>query len=382
MDDQTVRPTDPFTIDLDSLCSAIVLAYLRTYASSSKHNTLYIPLSNLPHADLALRPELIPVLSRANLKPSDLLTLSDLPRLSQISSKLPAEKTRWILVDHNALQGELGRIYGTRVVGCIDHHDEEGKVPRECVEEPRVVRKSGSCSSLVVEHCREAWDALSKKAEDKESVSWDAELAQLALAPILIDTTNLTDKNKVTPTDIEAVEYLESKIRAEPAIQFNSEEHFKVVSAAKSDIGGLSLPDILRKDYKQWNEAGDVKLGISSVVKDMQFLIDKAGNEEKFFTALEDFCRERDLSVYSIMTTSQKDGKFQRELFVWGLGERGVEAAKKFEASFKEELGLQQWSDGLLDLDDGKQWRRCWWQHRVENSRKQVAPMMRTAIQR
>merc|ERR1711977_373894 len=41
--------------DLDSLCSAVVLAYLRTYTSTSPANTLYIPLSSIPHTDLSLR---------------------------------------------------------------------------------------------------------------------------------------------------------------------------------------------------------------------------------------------------------------------------------------------------------------------------------------
>jgi exopolyphosphatase len=141
-------------LDLDSLCSAVVLAYLRTYTSHI--GSLYIPLSNLPSADLALRPELIPVLSNANLKPSDLITLSDLPPMNTIASQLPPEKTRWILVDHNAMDGELSKIYGKRLVGCIDHHAEENAVPKDCREEPRIVRKSGSCMTLVVESCKDA----------------------------------------------------------------------------------------------------------------------------------------------------------------------------------------------------------------------------------
>lgn len=365
--------------DLDSLCSAVVLAYLRTYAPNSTSNTLYIPLSNLPRADLALRTELIPVLSHANLEPSDLITLSEFGPLNQPPFKLPAERTRWLLVDHNALQGELGSMYGTRLAGCIDHHDEEGKVPQDCGAEPRIVRKCGSCSSLVVEYCREAWDAL--RSENKEALSWDAQLARLALAPILIDTTNLTDEYKVTPVDVESTKYLESLILAEPGATYDREEYFQKVTAAKNDIGDLRLPDILRKDYKQWTEAGSTTLGISSVVKDIQFLIDKAGGQVKLFAAMKDFATARSLSIFSIMTTSQKDGAFRRELLIWALNKRGVRAAERFEADYKEELGLQPWGDGSLNFSDDEQWRRCWWQQRVEHSRKQVAPMLRASIQ-
>jgi exopolyphosphatase len=280
------------------------------------------------------------------------------------------------------LQGDLGRAYGQRLVGCIDHHDEEYIVPRECGEEPRIVQKSGSCSSLVVEYCRDAWSALSRRSEDKESASWDADLARLALAPILIDTTNLTNDYRVTPVDVKAAEYLESFILVDPTRKFDREEYFQRITAAKNDIGGLSLSNILRKDYKQWTEAGAINFGISSVVKDIEFLINKAGAKAKFFAAMEDFARERNLSMYSIMTASQKDGAFHRELLIWGLDERGVYTAERFEADSKEKLGLQQWGDGTLDLTDDAQWRRCWQQHKVENSRKQIAPMLKTYMQK
>jgi exopolyphosphatase len=356
-----------------------VLAYLRTYTTPDT-NTLYIPLSNLRHADLALRPELIPALSHASLEPNDLITLSDLPQANLLPSRLPAEKTSWILVDHNVLQGELGRAYGSRLFGCIDHHDEERAVSLDCGAEPRIVQKSGSCSSLVVEYCREAWDASSKKSNDTDTAHWDSEIAQLALAPILIDTANLTDKYKVTDVDIKAAKYLESKILAKPGVRFNRDEYFEKIAAAKNDIGNLSLPDILRKDYKQWTEAGSVNLGISSVVKDIQFLIDKAGSKVKFFAAVKDFAQERDLAIFSIMTTSKKDGVFQRELLVWGLDEKGAQIAERFGDGAKEKLGLEQWENGSIDFRDENQWRSCWWQRKVENSRKQVAPLLRSYI--
>lgn len=355
-----------------------MLAYLNTYASTSKSNVLYIPLSNLPRADLSLRPELVPVLSHAHLKPSDLITLSDLPPLKHRPLQLAPERTRWLLVDHNALQGELGSVYGIRLVGCIDHHDEEGKVPQETSDEPRIVKKSGSCSSLVVEFCKEAWDALSALSKSNEEIAWDTELAYLALAPALIDTSNLTDASKVTQVDTEAVKYLESKI-SRTETNFEPEKYFKELSEAKQNIGDLSLRDILRKDYKQWNEVGSTTFGISSVVKDLQFLIDKAGSQEKFLEVLKGFAEERELSICSIMTTSNPDGKFKRELFVWGVDEEGVKAAKIFEEKCKQKLGLEQWRDGSLDSEDNAQWRRSWKQERVENSRKQVAPLLRAA---
>jgi exopolyphosphatase len=365
-------------VDLDSLCSAVIFAYLRT--QSSPTNSLYIPLSNLPRADLDLRPELIPVLSSANLKPSDLLTLSDLPPLQKIASNLPSENTRWILVDHNAMRGEVGNIYGKRLSGCIDHHVEENAVPGNCGEEPRIVKKCGSCTTLVVEYCKDAWNGLAKD-DHKEAEGWNRELARMALGPILIDTSNLGNKAESTPADTDAIEYLESWIKSEPGSKYDRDEYYNIISEAKQNVDDLSLPDILRKDYKQYGEEGSLVLGIASAVRGMKFLIDKAGSKEKFVEVLKGFAKERDLSILSLMTkTNNASGEFVRELLVWTSGENGFRAAKNFEADSTEPLGLKKWENGSLDIDAKEQWLRCWWQERVENSRKQVAPLLRTAI--
>lgn len=336
--------------------------------------------------DLSLRPELIPVLSHANLKPSDLITLSDLPPLDQLSAQIAPDRTRWIVVDHNSLQGELGRLYGSRVVGCVDHHVEENKVPKHCEEEPRVVEPCGSCASLVVERCKESWNTFSRShGDDNKGVGSRGsaaivEAAYLALAPILIDTTNLTSESKVKPADEAAVSYLENLISSETGSDYSREEYFKEISTAKEDIGGLSLPDILRKDYKEWTENGSVKLGISSVVKDLHFLLEQAGGVTTFIAALQAFAEERGLSLCCIMTTSHPDGNFKRELLVWGLNGQGLRAVKSFKSSASSTLGLEQWEQGSLDSSSDNNLRYCWQQMTLSSSRKEVGPLLRSAI--
>lgn len=103
------------------------------------------------------------------MKIGDLISLDDLRKSDTKSTEiteLEKDNTKWILVDHNALQGELGRVYGGRVRGCIDHHEEENKVlTREICEEEgemRIVEKSGSCASLVVGWGSGDWAAMRK----------------------------------------------------------------------------------------------------------------------------------------------------------------------------------------------------------------------------
>ncbi|KAI9722931.1 MAG: hypothetical protein M1812_001379 [Candelaria pacifica] len=402
--------------DLDSLTSSILFAYIRSsnprrISQSSLPTSLYIPLTNIPAADIRLRPEYTALFRHANIDPSHLITLDDLPSSSGLAKQLKPDNTKWILVDHNALQGNLGELYSKHVSGVIDHHDEENKVPRDTGHEPRIVEKSGSCTSLVVNYCRSAWDELSSSAlssgaghaqgdsiidDDAVSRRWDAQLAKLALASILIDTANLTSESKVTSHDIKAAEYLEAKINISPqdAAKFDRQAFYDEISTAKAEIGSLDLYDILRKDYKEWTEKDSKKLGISSVVKPISFLHDKAREEspsheqwvQPFLATLREFAEERDLAIFAIMTTSTSDGgAFQRELMVWALDGNVVKAVKKFEAEATGELGLTAWNNDAkeaLNSSDGDDatWRRIWSQKEVGKSRKQVAPLLRKAM--
>jgi exopolyphosphatase len=366
---------------------------------------LYIPVTNMPASGIRMRPEFLAVFKHANIEPTHLITLDDLPALSDIQAKLKPENTKWILVDHNALQGQLGKIYSSHVQGVIDHHDDEGKVPKDTGNEPRIIEKSGSCTSLITNYVRPTWDMLSGSAlssgaahaqgdamvdDDAVVKRWDASVAQLGLASILIDTSNLQDKNKTTDHDRQAVEYLEAKIMLCPqlATSFDRTKFYEAIDAAKKDIGPLRVQDILQKDYKEWDQEDGQKLGISSVVKPIEFLQNKAGEEagsksdEAFLDSIRSFAEERKLDLYSIMTTStSSSGDFQRELLLWAFNDKAVSWANSFAKNSQEELGLEDWdgSEIVASGGDNGQWRRVWWQRQVQHSRKRVAPLLRQA---
>ncbi|EFQ32005.1 exopolyphosphatase [Colletotrichum graminicola M1.001] len=361
--------------DLDSLCSAVVYAYLRTHAPP---HTLHVPVSNLARDDLKLRTEMTAALAHARLAPEDLLTLDDLP------ADLAPRDTRWVLVDHNALTGDLAARFAGRVVGCVDHHADEGAVPRDTGDEPRVVETCGSCSSLVVEHCRPAWEEALADADARDDADVDAHLAQLSLAAILIDTTNLKSKDKTTDKDVAAVSFLE---RLAPA-PYSRDALFDEISAVKEDISSLSFRDVFRKDYKQWEDqsadggGGRQLMGTSAVVQNLGYLVDKAGGDEQ--AMLREFRRwaeEKALDIGVIMTTAHPGGKLEREVLVWAFNEPAVASCKAFYERCKGELGLAPWRGGRLD-DEAREgeWRAAWTQANVAASRKQVAPMLREAI--
>ncbi|CAD0114656.1 unnamed protein product [Aureobasidium uvarum] len=356
--------------DLDSITSSIVYAYLKSITHSTQTSpTLHIPLLNIPAADISLRPELLALLPHANIQEDHLITLDDLPDLPSISQSLVPETTRWVLVDHNALQGKLGKIYGTRVVGVIDHHTDENKVPADTGEEPRVIETSGSCTSLIINHCRNAWDTLASNTSTAAAANaqgdsvqddfaqtslWDAQVAQFALASILIDTTNLQDKHKTTDHDDSAVSYLLAKINQCPKLstQFSRDEFFNKINEAKRDLSPLTFGEILRKDYKQWTENG----------------LDLAKS----------FAASRDLCIFSIMTAYEtENGDFARQVAVLAVDDRGFAACKKFAEEGKEKLQLEEEDDAE---ESAEHWFRVWKQRNLAASRKQVAPLLREAM--
>ena len=308
--------------------------------------------------------------------------------------------TRWILVDHNKLQGDLGSQYSSKVQGVIDHHDEEDAVPHHTDPEPRVVEKCGSCTSLVVRQCKSAWDSISSSSlstgaalgqgeaainDSAVTQGWDAQVAKMALASILVDTANLRAPGKVEQVDRDSVEYLEAKIQMSPkdAGVWNRDRYYKELDEAKRDISSLSLTEVLIKDYKGWTESG-AKLGISSVVKPLDFLVQKASKEKlpSFDDQLQQFMNDRDLSVFAIMTTfTSSDGNFQRELLVQARSSASSSAIK-----FAEQ-GASEFQLDLLGIEGiptqdrpGQDWRRTWQQKDLSKSRKQVGPLLRKAM--
>ena len=350
---------------------------------------------NIPASGLHLRPEFAAVCAHANIALDRLITLDDLPNHAK-----PLKRARWILVDHNKLQGVLGDKYSSKVHGVIDHHDEENAVPKNTDPEPRVIEKCGSCTSLVVRQCKPVWDSISSSSlstgaahgrgegavnDSAVTQGWDAQVAKLALASILVDTANLIAPGKVEQVDRDSVDYLEAKIQLSPkdARNWNRDRYYKEIDEAKRDISRLSLTEILIKDYKGWTEGG-VRLGISSVVKPLEFIVQKASEEKSssFEDQMSQFMDDQNISVFAIMTTStSSEGSFKRELLVQARPSASS-LAIKFAEEGASELQLQDLNiNGVPTLDKpDQQWRKVWLQKDVTKSRKQVAPLLRKAM--
>ncbi|ERT03392.1 hypothetical protein HMPREF1624_01706 [Sporothrix schenckii ATCC 58251] len=393
--------------DLDSLCSAILLAYFRSH--TPPHNaSLHVPLCNLPRADLVLRPELQAALAGSSPLPKTAsgsrpipsgqggVPLDSLITLSELPDDLTADVTEWLLVDHNALTGDLAARFQSSVAGCIDHHVDEGVVPAADDKGafPRVIETCGSCASLVVDYARDAWRQLAEQEPDQAT---DRVLARLALAPILVDTSNLKSATKTVETDRRSAAVAEGVLGVSKggdkgpfSTSYDTDSHFdrttyyEELSRLKNDISTFSYSDVLRKDYKQWRETtgsgGSLTVGFSTISQGLGYVLKNIGDRDALVAGLETHAKERNLDIAVIMTVQHDDGGFARQLLLWALNEPAVKAAKGFVEANSEKLDLKPWGDGLLDgAEEDGQWRACW-THRTEFSRKQMAPLLRDAM--
>ncbi|KAL4743544.1 hypothetical protein BDV11DRAFT_177662 [Aspergillus similis] len=408
--------------DLDSIISALVYSYFANNRVPRDHPRPHVPVINLDSVSAGpelgrLRPEFVKALQLSgpdagntldgSLLKEHFLTVADFAnqvKERRLETRIQADS---VLVDWNALpvrssdtrsgKGSLPSLpVEFTVLGCIDHHADEEFLPPIASTQPSLITSTGSCTSLVVIEL-EKMGLWHKSAEvsAKEEV-----LAKLAMGPILIDTANLKSKDKVTNHDIWARDFLFPKATATDSSWDADRFYAEIQETKQNSLDLLTIDEILGRDYKDWDEkptrhAGQspLRIGICSVVKSIPWIVRKAGNPHAFIDSLKSFASERKLDVVSVMTafSSKKEGRFSRELLVWGLNSKGVDTVKAFISEASSELGLEEWKsldggdnaqgikDTLSTLEDDSQLARLWVQTNVAKSRKQVAPLIRAA---
>lgn len=400
--------------DLDSIVSALVYSYFANKRVPHDCPRQHVPVINLDNVSAGaelrrLRPELFKALELSqrdagkNLE-DGFLTVADFIKHLKTGDSSRQLQADSVLVDWNALpirytdagRGSLpGLDVEFNVLGCIDHHVDEGFLPDIADTQPNRVTPAGSCTSLVISELEKM--GLWQKSD--AASAHEEEVAKLALSPVLIDTANLTSKDKVTKFDTLAYDYLLPKARTTEASWDADKFYSEVHETKQNSLELLTLDEILGRDYKEWAEKParqadqpPLKIGICSMVKSLPWVVRKAGDPQAFLDCLEAFAADRKLDVVAVMTafSASTDGQFSRELLVYGRNSRGVDSLESFVSDASSELGLETWysldgndlaqdiKDRLVSRDEGV-WTRVWVQTNIAKSRKQVAPLIRGA---
>ncbi len=319
------------------------------------------------------------------------------------------DKQQLMLVDHNApsIPALSSKHISTQfsVTGCIDHHIDDDYVSHSPSVKPRIIQTGvGSCTSLVVKYLRDSgeWPDITQQQQDEKATLEDLDeddvlalrqISTLALAPILIDTTNLrASGEKCSDVDREVVAFLETQINPSSTTsttaqsQWSRDKFYDEISEAKANaLDLLSMNEIFDHDFKQWQEG--ISLGISSIVKPISWLIEKPCKDQpiNFIEALKDFANNdiRRLDVLVFSTRGVKDKA--KELGAFAFTKEGVKAIEVFEKKAQQVLDLEEWDgdDKLREhfrKDPQTIKSKLWWMKDVTKTRKQIAPLMRDAV--
>jgi len=191
--------------DLDSLVSALVIAYLQSVKTNG--TSIALPVFNVPRAELRLRKDNVRVLQKAGINESDIICRDEIP-LDRLANEGRLALT---LVDHNELSPLQQSLAGS-VVAVIDHHRDAG-LYNETVSASsrRVVFPVGSCCTLVANELLEA-------GGDGMLLLQDRLVNSLLTSVIVIDTNALKDNVTTTAADENALTQLKKFLGDQPAL--------------------------------------------------------------------------------------------------------------------------------------------------------------------
>ncbi|KAJ1648210.1 Exopolyphosphatase [Coemansia erecta] len=377
--------------DLDSMVSSISLAYTLTQPGEIPA----IPVINTNRTDMALRPDcnflLSTTLQTSGASIQDLTFIDDFDLPSVIrhyeaaeNYVVPGELEIW-LADHNA-PASRQRYLEPFVKGIVDHHVDEGRC---LMAKTRIIDMVGSCTSLVGEMIR-----------DKEE-HIDPVLAKMILAPILLDTADLSPAAmKATDKDRACVSWLFPQVQwAEMSASSNNKdtdeiltldvqnttELFKTLDKLKGQVSHLSSRDLLRKDYKQWQvvdlSGSTWNVGISSVGYRLRKWIKRDG-QAAIVDAVDRWIKEQGLDIALVMAHGKaKDKKhgvkvYGRDLVVVFSKDRKNRSQSIADGLAKSDLNLVPFV-GTQDTE----MIRFYSQLKTEASRKQVFPVVKQVIE-
>lgn len=358
--------------DLDSVISAISYSFLSHLANEG----VLIPLINIPRQDLRLRRDIVSLMQSHAITEDLLYFVDDVEKLNGF------EKTDVILVDHCNIQGEeltaLLKAGKLDVVGIVDHHADEGVFLNAS---PRIIHSNGSCSSLVFNY----WQSK----VGREILVKNSELVELLLAPLLIDTSGMTQK--VEQGDIDAFgayqEIIDDKFNFIKSYVGGTSEDFyqtfyKQLKKAKKDMSGFSFSDILHKDYKQFTFSDGSSVGFSSIGKSLSWVLTKYDAAElKSTLANELKASKLDMLVITSSYTQKENDQYTREFCYYY--ETSNDTFDKLAELAKEPLQLDSNIYNLNQIQDviKKTGIHIFNQVNIAASRKQVVPIVKEILE-
>ncbi|KAF9184802.1 hypothetical protein BGZ51_002689 [Haplosporangium sp. Z 767] len=384
---EVVVVTGNESADLDSIISAITTSLFLSQLQVLEGNPIIIPFINIPKSDLALRSDVLYILSSNNVNIDNIFFRDDLPLLEQFAAKNPGQLSLF-LVDHNMISETMASLAGVKVKGVIDHHVDE-QLYKDTAKIRRI-ETVGSCTSLVAdEFLRNATEKAAsldrrdgeQDMDEKHRPSWIKQVARMLLGAVLIDTINLNpDYKRVTPLDLAVTKEILPYTGWD-----NTDGIFDKIDEARRDTTHLSWYDLLRKDYKEWTvtkyESGgqSVKVGFSSVSGLMEKYVKRDG-VDTIHKGIKAWSKTNNLDLLVVMLSDdlgEHQGGYQRQVILNPITDKVDGFPDQFETLDEPKLERIKTVDTKSFTKEGG---RAYRQHNTAASRKQLWPMVRKLL--
>ncbi|XP_062488580.1 exopolyphosphatase PRUNE1 isoform X1 [Pezoporus occidentalis] len=333
--------------DLDSTVSALALAYFLAQSSPAPR-AAFIPVLNIPRADLALRTETTFLLQEQGIPTASLIFRDEI----DLAGLHRAGLLSLTLVDHNVLPSTDAALEDA-VVEVLDHRPLERARGPGC---PVTVALVGSCATLVTERMAQGPPGVLDRAT-----------ATLLHATILLDSINLSPAaGKVTPRDVACVSLLEERFPDLPA----RDTIFRTLQATKFDVSGLTTEQMLRKDLKVLS-GDELVLAISAIYVDLETFLHRPG----LLQDLDAFCQARGYTgLVAMIVPYDESNVLTRQLAVYSQHETFRSAVCR---------ALEEATTPALHLQPVPSPMSCVIAYNQGNtlaSRKKVLPILRAAL--
>lgn len=344
--------------DFDSVTSALSYSFYQYL----KDQTFIYPLINIPKADLPLRKDILATLEdEYKVTPDMLFFIEDLRQWRKKNIEIDA-----VLVDHNEAVNESSQLI-TKVSGIIDHHED---LKLHLDVKPRIIETCGSCSALVFKYWYSQIGSLNQMSE----------MVKLLRGAVMLDTANF--KHKMEKTDVEMWQLYN---QISPMDGDEAKHYFKHLKKLKKDIEGLSLRDVFRKDYKQFEmqtaSFGNLKIGISSLVKSIDWIYKHYQGSSEVGQVCKHFIQEFDIDAMMLMASYSKKDIFKRQVVIVPSTQlsstqiipqliQTIEEPLELKAMSTDELHAKVNNADLFDFD----------QLNTNASRKQMVPILKQAF--
>jgi len=346
--------------DMDSAIGSLYLAY--ALDQLDVYPKPVVPLINIPISDLPLRGDIVLALKTNGVSPNSLISCwpdPDDPRAVVLPLLTWPDRIGVVLVDHNKLSSVQTSL-AKNVVGVVDHHKDEN-LYEDQTKALRVIEVVGSACSLVAQLFADRGIPVPSPT--------------LLYAAILLDT-KLFDPatKKTTPRDLSIRDFLEPML-----VDTTSETWFDALHKAKSDISSLTIPQQLRRDYKNFDfkTADGTPIGVGmSTIEMLSGEIYKLYGADAWIAALKQYRSQQKRQLQLVMFTAHK----QREL---GVLAGNLSTLKLIQDFFTQNpvIGFVLKSMQILvSTKDAEETWAVYAQTDTTYSRKLLSPLIETSI--